>query len=132
MCAIVSGCSDAPAAPPSDSPPDSEATTWIQTNLLHPQCAQCHWKVDPYAKLDLYSPGLEARVVGRGASECSNAILVVPGNPDGSYLLRKIVDIAPRCGSRMPIGQNLSEEWVQWVRDWIASLDDTAPSQEGG
>ena len=116
---MVSGCSDEPAAPP-----DSEATTWVRTNVFGAQC-RCHWGADSEANLDLYSPGLEGRLIGRPASQCKNRILVVRGDPDASYLMQKIVEGTPACGSQMAVG--LPSQDLESVRAWITSLDRVAP-----
>ncbi len=50
-----------------------------------------------------------------------NVPYVAPGDPDGSYLMRKI-DGGPYCGNPsdpMPIASSLSEETIALIRDWI-------------
>ncbi len=45
---------------------------------------------------------------------------IVPGDPDGSYLIEKI-SAMPRSGARMPfLGGPLSEAEIEVVRTWIA------------
>lgn len=45
---------------------------------------------------------------------------IVPGDPDGSYLVEKISG-TPRSGARMPLlGPPLSDEQVGLIRTWIA------------
>ena len=124
MSAIVIAC-----AAPADSPdprPDSEGTTWVRTRLFGAQC-RCHAGLAPEANLDLSSPGLEGRVIGRVSSQCSNQTLVVPGDPDGSYLVRKLTDVVPACGSKMELPATQTENDVQLVRAWVASLDRLTP-----
>ena len=119
MSALFIACS----AAPSDPRPDSERTTWVRTELFGPQC-RCHMGgPDSFANLDLYTSGLEERLVGRPATECKGQTLVVPGDPDGSYLVRKLTDAVPACGRQMPLATPLQNDQLQAVRDWVASLD---------
>lgn len=115
------GCSGDSADHGGETPADRESTKQLQTEVFAGAC-RCHWEPDRFADLELYAPGLEARLVGRPSSECAGQILVVPGDPDGSYLFRKLVDPAPACGLQMPRGTPLPDSDVQAVRDWITSL----------
>ena len=47
-------------------------------------------------------------------------LLVVPGDPDASYLFEKVASEAPRVGDRMPIGNALDALDVEAIRQWIA------------
>jgi len=93
----------------------------VQTNVFGPAC-RCHWGLDREANLELYAPGLEARLIGRPSTQCDNMTLIVPGDPDGSYLVRKLMDAAPACGNQMP-GGTLPDDKLQAVRAWVAALD---------
>ena len=124
--AMVIGCGSPPADPPPDAPPDpwpdSEFTKSVQKTIFAAPC-RCHWGLDASANLELYAPGLEARLIGRPSTMCPNLILVVPGDPDGSYLVRKLADVAPTCGERMPFATGtLSADDMQAVRDWVTSI----------
>ncbi|MFQ5641359.1 MAG: hypothetical protein ACE5IR_25550 [bacterium] len=46
---------------------------------------------------------------------------VLPGDPDGSYLIQKISSASPKSGSRMPLDGPpfLSQNAIQLIRDWI-------------
>jgi hypothetical protein len=48
-------------------------------------------------------------------------VRVVAGDPDASYLVRKIEDAVGIQGTAMPPGNPLSADQVQLVRDWIAA-----------
>ncbi|MDB4988718.1 MAG: hypothetical protein JWN04_3896 [Myxococcaceae bacterium] len=55
------------------------------------------------------------------STECSGMPLVVPGDPEASLLLLKLIE-PPPCGSRMPLGgAALSEAQLEQVRSWIAA-----------
>lgn len=46
---------------------------------------------------------------------------VIPGDPDGSYLLEKLTQDNPRFGDRMPLFQTpLSADQIELIRTWIA------------
>lgn len=83
----------------------------------------CHIGEDaPAAGLDLSSG--RARVALRGrSSERAGRMIVVPGDPDGSYLLCKLeAACAAREGTtRMPLGSALTPDELAIVREWIAS-----------
>src|SRR4030095_14790961 len=73
LAAVAVGCSSAP----SDPPRDRERPALVQRTNLMPQ-GRCHSGMEPSGGLELVAPGLEARLVGRPASECANQILVIP------------------------------------------------------
>jgi hypothetical protein len=102
---------------------DGESTTLVRETVFKVQC-RCHWGLNSPADLDLALENLEPRLVRRRSVDCENQMLVVPGDPDSSYLFRKLIDPAPRCGTEMPPGTRLSEDDLQLVRSWIASLRD--------
>jgi hypothetical protein len=45
--------------------------------------------------------------------------LVDPGDPEGSYLMNKLLGVGMCAGTRMPRGGKLSEEQLSVVRAWI-------------
>jgi hypothetical protein len=75
------------------------------------------------AGLDL---NVENRVVNVSATGegCENDILVVAGNPEGSYLLDKVLPAIGICGVSMPTGgvPPLSADEVETLRQWIIDL----------
>jgi hypothetical protein len=48
-----------------------------------------------------------------------NAILVVPGNPDESYLIQKIENSEGIDGESMPPSSPLTDETIERIRSWI-------------
>jgi hypothetical protein len=59
--------------------------------------------------------------------DVSDEILVIPGDPDNSYLIKKLEGAPDINGSPMPEGsQGFDEDKVELVRSWIANgaLDD--------
>lgn len=61
-----------------------------------------------------------AALVGVLATGLATETLVIPGDPDGSYLVKKLEDASGIAGARMPSGGPLTADQIQLVRDWIA------------
>lgn len=108
----------------------------IQVTIFDAKCVSCHGGATPSGGLDLSSAkgGAGPRLVNASSLACRGAgggdagglapfrSLVVPGDPEGSYLLHKISDPSPACGDPMPVGAPLTAKEVACVRTWIASL----------
>lgn len=126
LVAVAGGCagdlSDADAFTGEPGPGLADAETILAescgTTGCHDDSSQAQ------AGLDLVSPGVEARVVGINsiAIGCTDRTLVVAGNPDGSYLLDKVLNIPGICGLQMPIVGMLDQEEVEVLRQWIQDL----------
>ncbi|AKF09581.1 hypothetical protein [Sandaracinus amylolyticus] len=94
-------------------------------DVLAENCAGsgCHGASSPALGLDVVSAGARDRLVNVAATGCADRILVVPGDPDASYLLEKMESSTPECGGRMPLLRgSLSDEQLAAVRTWIAGL----------
>jgi len=96
----------------------------IQQIFVDDECRSCH---APGADLDL-SPGVAwTNLVNHAAppAEACGGTLVVPGDPDASYLYQKVSSKKPCAGAQMPLGEFASNPLpdcvVALVRDWIAS-----------
>jgi hypothetical protein len=85
-------------------------------------CTQCHTSTGrtPSGGLDLSVNAFSA-LVNVGSRNKSGAILVVPGDPDNSYLIQKLEGAAGIVGLRMPRNgpPYLSDGQIQIVRRWI-------------
>lgn len=104
--------------------PENAASTVLSAN-----CGGCHGAASPAAGLDLVSVGVRDRLIDTASSACAGKVLVVSGNPTGSYLMEKISGI-PTCGEQMPKGRSaLSAEQVSCVSDWIGEV---LPGTTGG
>ncbi len=104
-------------APPARCPEGVSVTR----DLFIPHCATsgCHDSETQLINLDLQSPGVAARLIGRRSAACGQRALVDPNDPERSALLLKL-RAAPPCGDRMPLGTPpLSNEEVACVRAWI-------------
>jgi hypothetical protein len=58
-------------------------------------------------------------LVGVESNSKANAVLVVPGNPDQSYLIQKLENAEGITGDAMPPSSPLSDEAIERIRSWI-------------
>jgi mono/diheme cytochrome c family protein len=90
--------------------------------IFEDQCTACHGSGGEFPNLE-DPPSRLASL----KSKATGKALVAAGNPDGSYLLAKIVgkgiegDPMPQGGDPLPAGQKKT------IKDWIASLAPAAP-----
>jgi len=89
---------------------------FVQENVLNANCALSGCHAD--AEFPNMSAGQAyANLVNGAASE---GVQIAPGDPDASYLYRKITGADGIFGARMPRGRApLSDELIQAVRQWI-------------
>jgi len=147
---VSMGCSSSrgpsgEAPPPPDSgaviAPDGggdtrpEATfAWISENVLASRCVACHDAGEiPRAMLPLNPELAYDALVNRSSIEVVELDRVEPGDPDASYLFRKITGThasvceehglpTSSCWSAMPppaVAPRLSEDAIEAVREWI-------------
>jgi hypothetical protein len=112
-----------PTAPggPGD-PIDPTATfTRVQNEIFTPTCAQlgCHALIGRQEN-QVLAPGLAyAQTVNVTSVQMPQLMRVTPGDPQNSYLYRKIIG-AGITGDRMPDGlAPLTDAQIKLVRDWI-------------
>ena len=85
-------------------------------------CAACHTTNGrtPSAGLNLDGPDAYSNLVNKPSARKAGAVLVVPGDPDNSYLIQKIEGRAGIAGVRMPFnGPYLSEGQALILKRWI-------------
>ena len=86
-------------------------------------CINCHTDVGrtPAGGLVLLDGRSYQALVGQPSRFKAGAILVVPGDPDASYLIHKLDGAADIAGSRMPRGTGpfLTSGQMQIIRRWI-------------
>lgn len=113
-----------------EHPPHEPATLGsISATLLESTClfSSCHGGDGAMAGgLDLRPDGLHARLMNHAVAGNTDLPLVAPGDPDGSWLYRRIADCAPLDGDGNPVqhmpfnAPTLSRpELVTKVRAWI-------------
>jgi hypothetical protein len=110
-----------------------EPTEVIRAAIFVPHCGECHGARPTIEQgLNLFSPGLEARVLTRTSTQCAGRRIVVPGDPDGSLLMRKIRGSQGTCGDPMPLGSApLTIVETARVEAWIRSLASPCPYDGG-
>jgi hypothetical protein len=84
----------------------------------------CHDSDQPAADLDLVSPNVASRTVDVNSVEpnCGSEIIVIAGDPDESYMMKKILNAPGICGGQMPLGTILGAEETEVIRQWIIDL----------
>lgn len=90
--------------------------TAIQQEVFNPRCDGCHDE-RPSGGLDLRAGVSFANLVNQPSNRQEGAVLVIPFDPDNSYLLQKMEGAPGIRGSSMSAGTALN----QMVRDWIAA-----------
>ncbi len=86
-------------------------------------CAACHTDQGraPSGSLVLLDGRSFQSLVGAASRFKGDATLVVPGDPDHSYLIHKLEGTADIAGARMPRGgPYLSDGQILIIRRWIA------------
>lgn len=86
-------------------------------------CIQCHSSAGrtPASGLNLLEGQSYGSLVGRASVAKAGATLVIPGDPDNSYLLKKLAGAADIVGVRMPrsAGPYLTSGQISIIRRWI-------------
>ena len=114
----MGACEEVDADDPTCEPTAASVAAIFATSC---NTSGCHAAEQPAVGLDLATAGVEDRLIDQAAAACDRT-LVVPGDPELSFLLEKLTSSAPACGATMPIGAPLSDAEIACVRGWIASL----------
>ncbi len=116
----LAGCGSDP--PPAEGPPIEPRLGRLQTEVFAPTCAlsaSCHGGSAPKEGLDL-SASIWAHIVNRPSTQVPEQMLVVPGDPDASYLYEKVSRPMPAKGVRMPnTSPPLEDRALTALREWI-------------
>jgi len=99
--------------------------------LFDSRCVICHDKskggLPTYPQLSLLATDALSALVNKAATEPCGGTLVVPGDPDHSYLIHKLVDDTPCDGMRMPRSFSLlpsppfTTSEMTTIRSWISA-----------
>ena len=95
----------------------------IQANVFTPRCAfsGCHTGGSAPQGLSLDAGSSFANLVEVASNEFPSLFRVAPGDPDASYLIRKLQGEAA-VGARMPlIGPPLPQSTIDVIREWISN-----------
>ncbi|HXG57871.1 MAG TPA: hypothetical protein VNL91_02520 [Thermoanaerobaculia bacterium] len=111
-----------PTDPAGGDPIDPTATfTRVQNEIFTPNCTAvgCHDRLGRQQGMILVAGSSYANTVDVPSSEMPSLMRVRPGDPNNSYLYRKIAG-SGITGDRMPLGgPYLSDAQIRLVRDWI-------------
>ncbi len=126
MLALLPACGgDDSTLGPTDEEEDGErepvTLARLATEIFTPKCATsgCHAGAAPAAALSLEADRL-AEMIDAASNQEEGAKLIDPGNPDGSYIIRKVKGTGG--GKQMPIGMDpLTPEEIQMIVDWVAA-----------
>jgi hypothetical protein len=103
-------------------PIDPTATfTRVESEVFTPSCTfvGCHDPIGHQSGQVLIAGTAYGQIVGVPSAEMPSLLRVSPGDPDNSYLYRKITG-AGITQDRMPLGlPPLTDEKIRLVRDWI-------------
>jgi hypothetical protein len=126
-CAFGSACdeklSDITGPTPSLNPSLSSITQNVITSgdsSGRPACTLCHAGANPAGRLNL-SGDVYSALVNKPSSFKPGAILVIPGDPENSYLYQKLEGTPGIVGQRMPRtgGPYLTDGQIQVIERWI-------------
>src|SRR5439155_24181922 len=121
---------------PARQPSGSASFATIQKKIFDATCAtpSCHGAAAAAGGLDLAAGAAYGNLVGVSAAnpsaQAAGVLRVVPGDPDRSFLLRKLLgQLGAGEGSRMPlVGTPPSAANLDLIRRWIAAgALETAP-----
>jgi mono/diheme cytochrome c family protein len=95
----------------------------LQQNIFGAICTNCHTGANAPRGLRLDSEDNSyAFLVNQAADEIPDLMRVNPGNPDQSYIIKKLEGTSDIVGGRMPLGgPYLSEAQINQVRSWISN-----------
>lgn len=113
------------AEEPVPPPPPAATLTQLQATIFTPSCSGCHTGggASLPSSMNLSNAAASfAALVGVTSTEQGTLQRVNAGNPDASYLVRKIEGAAGITGGRMPLGgAALDPALIADVRAWIAA-----------
>jgi uncharacterized protein (TIGR03118 family) len=106
--------------------PAAATLTQVQADIFTPICSGCHNGSQPANGPLPGSQNLSAgqtflNIVGVASREQPGLMRVKAGDPDNSYLVRKVEGAAGITGAQMPFGgPALSQAQIDEIRSWIA------------
>lgn len=93
----------------------------IQANVFDPFCIVCHSGAIAPQGLRLDAGSSFTSLVSVRSRQQGSLLLVAPGDPEGSYLIRKLEGTAAE-GAQMPLGgPPIPRTTIDFVRQWIAA-----------
>jgi hypothetical protein len=94
----------------------------IQANVFTPICTKCHIGASAPEGLQLDADHSYALLVGVASNEQPSVLRVEPGDPDSSYIIRKLQGTSGISGQQMPLGgPYLPQSTIDVIRQWITA-----------
>jgi hypothetical protein len=94
----------------------------IQDNIFTPICTRCHIGASAPEGLRLDTADSYNLLVGVPSAEDPSVLRVMPGDPDDSYLIRKLEGGPGIVGAQMPFGgPYLPQASIDVIRQWITN-----------
>jgi hypothetical protein len=94
----------------------------IQDNVFTPICSQCHIGASAPEGLQLDAAHSYNLLVGVPSNEQPSLLRVNPGDPNDSYMVRKIEGAQGISGGQMPLGETpLPQGTIDAIRQWISN-----------
>lgn len=101
----------------------------IQVNVFDTSCTICHSGAAAPLGLQLDAGNSYTNLVGVPSQQAGSLLRVDPGDPDNSYLIRKLEGTASQ-GQLMPLGgPPIPQTTIDFVRQWIS--DGALPDSQG-
>jgi Bacterial Ig-like domain len=97
--------------------------------VFTPICSKCHIGAGAPHGLQLDAAHSYNLLVGVPSSEDPSLLRVKPGDPDNSYMVRKIEKAPGIVGGQMPLGETpLPQATIDAIRQWITDGAANAPA----
>jgi hypothetical protein len=101
----------------------------IQDNVFTPICSKCHIGASAPEGLQLDAAHSYNLLVGVPSNEQPSLVRVKAGDPDSSYMVRKIEGAPGITGGQMPLGETpLPQATITAIRQWITNGAPNAPA----
>ena len=101
----------------------------IQENVFTPICSKCHIGGGAPEGLQLDAAHSYNLLVGAPSAEQPSLLRVKPGDPDNSYMVRKIEGLNGITGGQMPLMETpLPQTTIDAIRQWITNGAPNAPA----
>jgi uncharacterized protein YceK len=122
---LLAGCGTvkSPTEPPAETGGTALTFSQIQAQIFTPVCAKagCHAAVDSPIGMVLDAGRSYGEIVNRPSVENPSLDRVEPGDPERSYLVKKLRGDPDITGSRMPLDLpgGLPQEQIDGIIAWI-------------
>lgn len=123
LLAAACGSVKSPTEPPAEPGGSAFSFSRIQAEVLTPNCAKagCHAAASGEGGLVLEAGRSYGETVGRPSTQRPSLDRVEPGDPERSYLLKKIRGDGDITGARMPLDRpgSLTQQQLDGIAGWI-------------